>query len=320
MDVGARGQFSERNIPAPTAQERKNRACENGWPESEWALRKKILFDSGGEGGNTVYFSLQYENTMKKLPLLFCLLLTVALQGHAESAFTYDMTKDIAIGALSLGVFVSPFFVSETPKQAPTALDKNSVNAFDRGLMFPYSKPLDLISDFGVYGLLALPALSLAGNFTDKGALLTYSIMYTEAVLLTFGTKELLKNAIIRFRPYIYAGGVPAGLENDYYNSFPSGSTSLAFLSAGFLSATFLAEHPDSPLKAPVVAGAYALAVGVAACRILSGSHFLTDVLAGAAIGSLYGWAIPLSHKKQRAASDVSIAIAGNGVVVSIRF
>ncbi|MDR1074198.1 MAG: phosphatase PAP2 family protein [Treponema sp.] len=256
---------------------------------------------------------------MKKLSLFFCLL-TVVFYGYAESAFTYDMTKDIAIGSLALGVFVSPFFVSNVPEQTPTALDKNHVNAFDRPLMFPYNKPLDLISDFGVYGLLVLPALSLAGNFTDKDALLTYSIMYAEAFLFTFGTKELLKNAVIRFRPYTYANGVPAGLEDDYYNSFPSGSTSLAFLSAGFLSATFSAEHPDSPLNAPIIAGAYALAVGIAACRIFSGSHFLTDVLTGAAIGSLYGWAIPLLHKKQRAGANVSITIAGTGVVASIRF
>ncbi|MDR2782327.1 MAG: phosphatase PAP2 family protein [Treponema sp.] len=256
---------------------------------------------------------------MKKLMTFFCLLPT-AFHGYAESVFTYDMTKDIAIGSLALGVFVSPFFVSNEPERVPTAPDKNRVNAFDRSLMFPYNKPLDLISDFGVYGLLALPALSLAGNFTDKNALLTYSIMYTEAVLLTFGTKELLKNAIIRFRPYVYDNGVPAGLEDDYYNSFPSGSTSLAFLSAGFLSATFLAEHPDSPLNAPVVAGAYALAAGVAACRIFSGSHFLTDVLTGAAIGSLYGWAIPLLHKKQRAENNVSITITGTGIVASIDF
>jgi undecaprenyl-diphosphatase len=259
------------------------------------------------------------KERMKKTAFFFCLL-AVAFHGHAESAFTYDLTKDIAIGALSLGVFVSPFFVSAAPERAPTALDKSRVNAFDRSLMFPYNKPLDIISDFGVYGMLALPALSLAGNFTDKDALLTYSIMYAEALLLTFGTKELLKNAIIRFRPYTYAGGVPAGLEDDYYNSFPSGSTSLAFLSAGFISATFSAECPDSPLNAPVVAGAYALAVAVAACRIFSGSHFLTDVLAGAAIGSLYGWAIPLSHNKQRAGDKVSIAVAGIGVVVSVRF
>ena len=68
----------------------------------------------------------------------------------------------------------------------------------------------------------------------------------------------------------------------------------MAFLSAGFLSATFSAEYPDSPWKIPIIAGVYTLATGIATFRIASGSHFLTDVLTGAAIGSLYGWVIPL--------------------------
>ncbi|MDR2192965.1 MAG: phosphatase PAP2 family protein [Treponema sp.] len=256
---------------------------------------------------------------MKKTASLFCLLI-VAFHGYTQSVFTYDMPKDIAIGAASLGLFISPFFVSNEPEAPPAALDKNSVNAFDRSLMFPYNKPLDLISDIGVYGLLALPALSLIGNFTDKDALLTYGIMYTEAVLLTLGTKELLKNAVIRYRPYMYAGAVPAGLETDYYNSFPSGSTALAFLSAGFLSATFSAEHPDSPLNLPVIGGAYAVAAGIAACRIFSGSHFLSDVLAGAAIGTVYGWVLPILHKKQNAGHTITLRLLGNGIAVSFRF
>jgi membrane-associated phospholipid phosphatase len=179
---------------------------------------------------------------------------------------------------------------------------------------------LDKISDYGVYGLLALPVISLAGQIKDMDAWLTYGIMYTEAFFLTFGTKDLLKNAIIRYRPYVYDNGRPAGLEDDYYNSFPSGSTALAFLSAGFLSATFSAEYPDSPWKVPIIAGMYTLATGVGACRIISGSHFLTDVLAGAAIGSLYGWVIPILHKRQNNGNNISMNFTGNGFIVALKF
>jgi hypothetical protein len=35
-------------------------------PYSEWASKKKILFDFDGESGNTVYFCLQYENKKGK--------------------------------------------------------------------------------------------------------------------------------------------------------------------------------------------------------------------------------------------------------------
>jgi len=256
---------------------------------------------------------------MKNILILFCFF-SISFNVYSESVFTYDLKKDIIIGSLSLGMFVSPFFVNNEPENIPINLGKNDINAFDRGLMFSYNKPLDITSDYGVYALLALPVISLVGQINDKDAWLTYGIMYAEAFFLTFGTKELLKNAIIRYRPYMYDGGIPDGKEDDYYNSFPSGSTALAFLSAGFLSATFSAEYPNSPWEIPVIAGVYTLATGIAAFRIASGSHFLTDVLTGAAIGSLYGWVIPLLHKRQNNGNNITMNFTGNGFIVGLKY
>jgi membrane-associated phospholipid phosphatase len=257
--------------------------------------------------------------TSGKLTILICAALVCGVsRAGAESVFTYDIKKDAVIGSAALGMFITPFFVNNEPDGIPHSLDKSEVNGFDRAMMFPYIKSLDIASDFGVYGMLVLPIMSLAGNITDKTAWISYGVMYAEAFLLTYGTKELLKNAVIRYRPYMYAGGIPSGKEDDYYNSFPSGSTALAFLSAGFLSATFLAEYPDSRWKIPVAGGAYALAAAVAVSRILSGSHFPTDVLAGAAIGSLYGWLMPLLHKRHSGEGAVRAFFTGSGLVVSI--
>ena len=254
---------------------------------------------------------------MKKYLFVFCFCLaTYSL--YPQSVFTFDLKKDIIIGGLSLGVFASPFFVENKPSQIPDSLNKNDINDFDRSLMFSYNKSLDTISDYGVYGMLVLPIVSVIGNGNDINAWLTYGIMYTEAFLLTFGTKDLLKNAIIRYRPYMYEGGVPAGQENDYHNSFPSGSTSLAFLSATFLSATFLQEYPDSNWKLPVIIGGYSLATAVSAMRITSGAHFITDVLAGAAIGSFYGWIIPFLHKSN-SKNNVTVNVAPYGFLVSLK-
>lgn len=255
---------------------------------------------------------------MKKLLISICSLL-MSLNAYSQSVFTYDLKKDLILGAAALGVFASPFFVENIPSSVPSNLSKDDINSLDKSLMFSYNSSLDKFSDYGVYALLVLPALSLAGNIKYVNAWLTYGIMYAEAFALTFGTKDLLKNAVVRYRPYTYSGGIPDGLIDDYYNSFPSGSTALAFLSAGFLSATFSAEYPDSKWKIPVIAGAYTLASGIAACRIISGSHFLTDVLAGAAIGSLYGWVVPLLHKK-RDDNNFALNFTGNGFIASLRF
>jgi membrane-associated phospholipid phosphatase len=254
---------------------------------------------------------------MKKYLLIFCLCIG-AYNLYSQSVFTCDLTKDIIIGSLSLGVFVSPFFVENKPSKIPDSLNKNEINNFDRSLMFSYNKTLDMISDYGVYGMLILPIVSVIGNAKDINAWLTYGIMYTEAFLLTFGTKDLLKNAIIRYRPYMYDGGVPAGQEDDYYNSFPSGSTSLAFLSATFLSTTFFQEYPDSKWRLPVIIGSYSLAAAVSVMRITSGAHFITDVLTGAAIGSFYGWIIPFLHKNN-SNNNVTLNAVPNGFLVSVK-
>jgi membrane-associated phospholipid phosphatase len=254
---------------------------------------------------------------MKKYLLVFCFC-AAAYSLYSQSKYTYDLKKDIIIGSLSLGVFVTPFFIENKPSQIPDSLNKNDINGFDSSLMFSYNKPLDMISDYGVYAMVVLPVLSVLGNANDINAWLTYGIMYTETFFLTFGTENLLKNAIIRYRPYMYEGEIPAGQENDYYNSFPSGSTSLAFMSATFLSTTFSREYPDSKWKLPVIIGSYSLAAAVSVMRITSGAHFITDVLTGAVIGSFYGWIIPFLHKN-KSNNNVTVSAAPNTLLVSLK-
>ncbi|MDR0637866.1 MAG: phosphatase PAP2 family protein [Spirochaetaceae bacterium] len=233
-----------------------------------------------------------------------------------QSAFTWSVEKDAPLGFLSLAVMLSPLFVHNEPKYLPGKQDRNNVPFFDRPLMAPYNEPLDIVSDYGVYGILFLPVLSVWPNIGNTNTLLTYAVMYTEAFLLTAGTKNLLKNTVIRYRPYVYADGIPSGKERDYDNSFPSGSTAYAFLGAGFLSATFSREFPESLWKIPFIAGSYALAAGIASMRIASGSHFLSDVLTGAAIGSLYGWLIPALHRRP---SRATIHVSSNALIVSLK-
>jgi hypothetical protein len=96
-------------------------------------------------------------------------------------------------------VFVPPLFIDGAPGPVIPQAD---INGFDRSLMFPYDKTLDTLSTVGQYGLLALPMLSVVGNITDTNVLLTYAVMYGEAVLLTYGTKDVLKLIVARDRPY----------------------------------------------------------------------------------------------------------------------
>lgn len=112
--------------------------------------------------------------------------------------------------------------------------------------------------------VVTLPSLALGSTFLwkdgQKGtAQFTKSFLST--VALTYG----LKLAIKKERP-----------NGESFNSFPSGHTSIAFTSAGFLQKRY-----GWKIGIP----AYALASYVGYSRIKANKHDTWDVLAGAAIG-----------------------------------
>jgi undecaprenyl-diphosphatase len=246
------------------------------------------------------------RNDMTKIVIQKCFVLLCAITSincFAESVYSLDPAKDLVIGSVSAGLAVSSLFFSHSASNASKdgfPLPKGSINVFDSNLIYEYHKPLDTASDILLYGLIAMPVFSLAENLADKKSWLTYGAMYAESVLLVFGTCELFKNSIARYRPYCYFGDVPSGKDKDYHKSFPSRHTAFAFMSGGFLASTFFAEYPDSPWKIPLSAAAYSLAAAVGASRIFSGNHFLSDVLAGAALGSIYGYLVPWLHLRKR--------------------
>lgn len=238
---------------------------------------------------------------------------------YSQSVYTYSLKKDIFISSLSLGVAVGSYLMDNEPG-IPNNLNKDDVNAFDRWLMHSYNETIHNSRDFIRNFIPVLPIITpLAGGIRkDFDTWLTYGIMYGQALALTYGTNTLIRKNVTRYRPKEYFEDVI-----DYpimKDGFPSDTTALAsFLPATFLSVTFSAEYPASPWKIPVIVGSYSLAASIGVMGILSGMHFLTDVLAGAAIGTFYGWLIPALHKRNTLNERVSFHAAGNGFLVSIR-
>ena len=256
---------------------------------------------------------------MKTALIIFCLFCFAKTNAVSQTVYALDLKKDLIIGALSLGMGITPFFVNNEPGLVPEILNKNEVNRFDRALMFSHKKYLDLISDNSAYGLALLPIISIVPNIRHGSTVLTYAVMYSEALLFTYGTAFTLKSIIDRYRPYMYDNGIPLGKERDFHNSFPSGAASFSFLSSTFFSVTFSQEFPESKWKFPLILGSYALATGIASMRVYSGSHFVTDVLIAAVIGSMYGGLIPLVHTKNNN-NELALIPNGNGITVLLRF
>jgi membrane-associated phospholipid phosphatase len=194
------------------------------------------------------------------------------------------------------------------PWGALPAPDIAQVNPPDRAAMFSYSRPLDLTSTVLEYGTAAMPValVLLAAPLSDA---LPLSVVYLESVFLALGVKNFVNYLLPRYRPYMYEGGAPGVDSSEDDRSFPSGHTTFVFAAATAGVTLFSRYAPDSPLFVPFTVASYGLATAVGSLRILSGMHFLTDVLAGAAIGSALGWLVPVLHDRLVPRNDAGVGM-----------
>ena len=130
----------------------------------------------------------------------------------------------------------------------------------------------------------------------------TLGVMYVETLGLAYGLDSLLKSAVVRYRPYAYSTSTPADFSNSEITaSFPSSHATLAFSAAVFTGYVFDEINPDSNLRPWVWASGLTVAAAVSTLRIASGDHFLSDVVAGGAIGAASGFLVPFLHTRLRA-------------------
>jgi len=199
----------------------------------------------------------------------------------------------------------------------PPVLNKQDINAFDRMAVFPYSKGLDVASDFTQYAAFLTPAVfAFVAPAKDWPRI---GLMYAGSTLLGFGTGTLIKKMVVRDRPYMYFDNPPQSLfdSGDYKTSFPSNHSIIAFNGAAFTASLFYFDYPDSPWRVPATAAAYGLAVTTAALRVGSGSHFLSDVGTGALIGTLTGFLVPYANHRLR---DTGVTVIGGPAALGLQY
>ena len=215
-----------------------------------------------------------------------------------EKKFTLDPIYDGIIfsggASLTIGTFIAEK-VSDKPVFEEHKLDLSSVNSFDKWAARPYSKNLHLTGTITEVFAMLTPITLVCTNKSEWGVI---AVMYAESVLWANGFKELTKNIVHRYRPYMYFENPPIEKieDGDFCRSFPSGHSTVAFNGAMFTSYVFSKYFPESKWKIPVIVGSFSLATATAIQRVLSGNHFITDVLAGAFIGSVTGFIVPFLH------------------------
>jgi membrane-associated phospholipid phosphatase len=136
------------------------------------------------------------------------------------------------------------------------------------------------------------------------------TIAIGEAVLLAADAEIAVKDFAARSRPSAFYGGGGGRQAN---LSFYSGHTSFAFsLATATATVATLRDEPAAPW---LWAGGMTLAAGVGYLRIAGDAHWLSDVVAGAAVGGAIGFAVPWLLHRWTGASRVVPAPDGLAVV-----
>ncbi|MGE4466631.1 phosphatase PAP2 family protein [Sphaerochaeta sp.] len=186
-------------------------------------------------------------------------------------------------------------------------------------LHFEYDENLSLASDVTLAMAMASPGMlvfaSPASDYLAIGG--SYGITMVGAY---FGVRTPLKAIIDSERPYVGEETLRPLDTSEDYDSFPSGHALMAFTSAAYTQTITSLWYPDSQVMRAASIAAWSLATATAVLRVVSGNHYPTDVLAGAAIGSALGFLGPYLTNKLFPHDDSLQILAGPMVGMRVAF
>lgn len=247
----------------------------------------------------------QLFSYMKKLLGLGCILqLSLFVQpAFAQSPYALKTGRELTLlgaGVVTLGTSAAlKSSIDPLTKADISALDRSDINAFDQKATFHWSTSAGRLSDVTLAGNVAVLGLLSLGTKPIRQDIKTVAVMYIETIALANGLERTVKAITQRARPFVYNTAAPLDekLTRDARQSFFSGHATNAFATAVFTGEVFRHYFPHSRLKPVVWVGALGLATATCVLRYEAGKHYPTDLLAGAAFGSLVGWGIPKLHE-----------------------
>ncbi len=246
---------------------------------------------------------------MNKIYILSVIIL-LSYSSFPQSNYELESVRETAL--ISSGASASSFAIYLLSRIEPPTeneiknLSRENINSFDRFATYNWSPTASDISDVLLVSQMVSP-LFLFSSEQIRNDYKTFLVMNLELYLLYYGTTHITKSLAGRFRPYMYNENVPLDFKMDFESrlSFFSGHAALSFASAVFLSTVYSKYYQDSNWKVVIWGSSLFLASVTAYLRVISGMHFLSDVLAGAVVGSLLGYLIPLIHEKDIKQSSV---------------
>lgn len=253
----------------------------------------------------------------------------VQIQAQASMPYAINLKKELPYMAIiSAG---TPFFIISQKNlkhssQLPTnALSVANIPAIDRFSATMYSPSAIRANKYA--------AISIAGACISSAAYVAYThrsqdysflhhagslaIMWAEVQSITLLASNITKNYTLRYRPYMYNSAVPADAkaDTDGRRSFFSNHTTFAASNSFFMAHVWANYNPQLQKSAILWASAATLPAIVGTLSIISGKHFLTDVLVGYAVGAVGGCVIPQLHRQALHRTNTQLYISPSGIV-----
>jgi membrane-associated phospholipid phosphatase len=242
------------------------------------------------------------------------LLLSAAGARAEVNPLAIDLRRDLPI---TIGAAVGDLVLS-TSLIGPAHCKWCDTNRFDSWTrdQLRWSNPNAAGTASDVLAIGVLPAAVFANSFFSARAGGAPDAFWEDALVIVEATAVaglldgVVKVTAARRRPN-------AGLQatGDANRSFYSGHATEAFaLAASAGTVSTLRGYPSAPW---VWAGGMTLAAGVGYLRVAADQHWATDVLAGAAVSGLVGWAVPwVFHRVNHPGAHVAVLPAPGGFAV----
>ena len=219
-----------------------------------------------------------------------------------RDAYSLSWSKDIPLSVISVGSFAFGQWRISNMTGYHGGYDQNNLLPWDKPFAGVYNSKADLASNV-LCGAVVLPFV-ISGYDWHNGSLNgsdvgTQFVMLAQVLALESGINLAVRSVALWPRPLVFHSPLDSSLlTKDVGGSFYSGHASGAFAVAVFTGIWYDHTHPGSEYAPWVWAGALTLATSISALRVAAGKHYPTDVMVGAAVGSLAGWAIPKLHEQ----------------------
>jgi membrane-associated phospholipid phosphatase len=243
--------------------------------------------------------------------ILLALLAVAPAHAGGASVYRIDLPWDIAVSTVATAAILVPYAQTDSIIHPHCPCPESEVPGFDRWAIGFASDTADNVST-------VTAALAIAGplvlDLADVGAsepFLEDTAVFAETLLVNGALATTAKYSVQRPIPRVYSGVATAPSD---YRSFYSGHTSTTFAALTAASMTWTLRHGSTwwPWVVTAVVG-----VSVGLERVYAGRHFPSDVLVGAAAGTLVGLAVPWLHARARIGpGTLDVAPASGGALL----